>query len=70
MDNVLWQKVFQIAKNLGGPKDLVLVDFLVGKNNSTDRAENIQQRWDARRQKRKIAHGVSSLGVSKGTKKI
>ena len=70
MDNVLWQKVFQIAKNLGEPEDLVLVDFLVGKNNSTERSQRVQQRWDARRQKRKIAHDISSLGVSKSSKKI
>lgn len=71
-DMLLWQKVFQVAKKLGGPEDMVFVNFITGnrKYKTTEHAENIQNRWDARCQKRKIARDVPSFGVHKDAKKI
>ena len=70
---MLWQKVFQVARDFGRPEDMVFVNFITGntkKHKSKERTENIQNRWNARREKRKIARDVSSLGVKKHPKKL
>lgn len=71
MENILWEKLFKVAKNFGRPEDMLVVNFMAGKKyKSKEHAENIQNRWNARRQKRNLTRDVSSLGVHKGAKKI
>ncbi len=68
MDNTLWGKLFHIARNFGDQKDLDVVNFLTGKgpykkHKSKNRVIEIQERWNARQQKRTLSRILSSKSV-------
>lgn len=69
MDNTLWGKLFHIARNFGTAEDMRVIDLLTGKDQrknpkSRPQMMDIQERWNARQQKRKLTHVLSSFGVS------
>lgn len=68
MDNTLWEKVLYMAQNFGTEDDMRIVDFLTGKDPckilKTPRQKlDIQDRWNARQQKRNLTRVVSLSGV-------
>lgn len=68
MGNTLWEKLFHIARNFGTAEDMRVIDLLTGKDprkNPKSRTQmmDIQERWNARQQKRKLTRVLSSFGV-------
>lgn len=68
MDNTLWGKVLYMAQNFGSEDDMRIVDFLTGKDprkilKTPHQRLDIQDRWNARQQKRNLARVVSLCGV-------
>lgn len=69
MSDILWQKLFEMARNLGDSRDLEVLEVLTGKGprkkyKSKKKIVDIQERWNARRQKRTLSRIVSSESVS------